>query len=315
LNPEVNPSPERCTKCNLPRRDLSHGADSPDYQNLTPEKRYMLAELGTHPFTPEPPSQKNDPPTERPTHCVNCGAISDWCAAQNVRCCLYCTHAPSTSETVGERRQVNRGELGTPVRFEIETDEGWVIRFEGKEAADHVEALDYAASLAVVHGAEFPRALPFVSRRSTVTPEAELPPLPFCPPHLRLVLRHPEVYAVGCIQCERNELKARPACLTCGGDGLTVVDKEPCPSCSHASRTAPPSIPTDEGTARERGHRALDVYLDAPNCAGWCGDGTKRDAEEAFYTALSAALVEKARCIGCLSEDENRGAIFTEVTR
>lgn len=65
-----------------------------------------------------------------------------------------------------ERRQVSPGELGTPVRFEIETAEGWIVRYEGEDAAAHVRALDGTCGLASTRGMAFPDALPLVGRVS-----------------------------------------------------------------------------------------------------------------------------------------------------
>lgn len=66
---------------------------------------------------------------------------------------------------MGKRRQVNPGELGTPVRFEIETDQGWIIRFTGEEAAEHCKTIDAACGLASARGSmTFPDSLPLVLR-------------------------------------------------------------------------------------------------------------------------------------------------------
>ena len=61
-----------------------------------------------------------------------------------------------------ERRSVNPGELGSPIRFEIETDRGWIIRFLGEEAAVHAAAIDQACSIATA--LRFPTILPEVFR-------------------------------------------------------------------------------------------------------------------------------------------------------
>jgi hypothetical protein len=65
--------------------------------------------------------------------------------------------------TEEERRQVNIGELGRPIHFEIRTDQGWTIRFEGEEAANHVGAIDAACVFAGDRVA-WPSALPIVER-------------------------------------------------------------------------------------------------------------------------------------------------------
>jgi hypothetical protein len=70
-----------------------------------------------------------------------------------------------------ERRQVNRDELGAPVRYEIETDEGWLIRFIGAEANAHVAAIDTACVIAGDRVA-WPKALPLVSRVATPSESA-----------------------------------------------------------------------------------------------------------------------------------------------
>jgi hypothetical protein len=91
---EVNPSPERCAK----HRNCCCGIVGPSAYASAIHEDHACERC----FPDAAQSQKNDPSTERPTHCVNCGALSDWCAAQYVRCCLDCTHATSTSEKVGE---------------------------------------------------------------------------------------------------------------------------------------------------------------------------------------------------------------------
>lgn len=65
-----------------------------------------------------------------------------------------------------ERQQVSRGDFGEVVRFELETDTGVIVRYEGEEASTHVAAIDAACLLAGVHGMSFPDALPRVGRRS-----------------------------------------------------------------------------------------------------------------------------------------------------
>jgi hypothetical protein len=69
---EVNPSPERCAYrsrygevCNKPQKSARHRT----YRGEKPAALHILK----HPFTPEPPSQKNDPSTEEPT-CSQCGS-------------------------------------------------------------------------------------------------------------------------------------------------------------------------------------------------------------------------------------------------
>lgn len=71
-------------------------------------------------------------------------------------------HADTEGERRPERRAVDAGELGTPIRFEIETDQGWIIRFDGDNAAAHVRALDAACAIAASRGVSFPTALPLV---------------------------------------------------------------------------------------------------------------------------------------------------------
>ena len=62
---QTNKNEERCARlrgagvvCNLPRRDLVHGSDSPAYADLTPDRRRILhEEIGTHPFVPPSPPE------------------------------------------------------------------------------------------------------------------------------------------------------------------------------------------------------------------------------------------------------------------
>jgi hypothetical protein len=83
-NPEVNPSPERCAYPNCDHASIAHGYGN-HCRECCGEGRCL------HPFTPEPPSQKNDPSTERKMKvCTSMGTPIPEPAA------------PSTSEKVVE---------------------------------------------------------------------------------------------------------------------------------------------------------------------------------------------------------------------
>jgi hypothetical protein len=99
----------------------------------------------------------------------------------------------------------------------------------------------------------------------------------------------------------------------CGTDTMQKGTVCLCAPCRAESQTSP--APISKWLARERAHRALDEYITAPNCAGWCGSDSNRTAEEAFYSALSVALAAEPRCDGCLAEDRLRESITGEETK
>jgi hypothetical protein len=79
---------------------------------------------------------------------------------------------PTIAETPSPaegRRFVDRGELGTPIHFEIQTDEGWTISYQGDEAAQHVDTLDAACEVAHIHGFSAP-VVPPVVKRTHISP-------------------------------------------------------------------------------------------------------------------------------------------------
>lgn len=53
-----------------------------------------------------------------------------------------------SERVTGERRYVEPNEFDRRVRFEIETVDGWIIRYTGEEAEAHCAALDAACALA-----------------------------------------------------------------------------------------------------------------------------------------------------------------------
>lgn len=119
----------------------------------------------------------------------------------------------------GERRAVDAGELGTPTRFEVQYDSGWSVLFEGADAAEHVRAVDAACFIAGDR-VRWPTALPFV---------------------------------------RRIEEPIRIACLTCGGDGVSLTGT-PCRDCTHA-RTTPPVDVSDERRKEWRAMAAIPESL------------------------------------------------------
>lgn len=61
------------------------------------------------------------------------------------------------------RRPVDRGDFGKAIRFEVEHEDGTVVRYVGPDAQRHLEALDAACDIAWSHGkSDWPTALPEV---------------------------------------------------------------------------------------------------------------------------------------------------------
>lgn len=74
--------------------------------------------------------------------------------------------APAPSATP-HRRPVDRDDFGRAVRFEIEHEDGTVVRYVGAAAQRHVEVLTEACDLARAHGkTDWPETLPEVFRPS-----------------------------------------------------------------------------------------------------------------------------------------------------
>jgi hypothetical protein len=87
-----------------------------------------------------------------------------------------------------ERRQVSPGDFGRPVRFEIEHEDGTIVRYRGKEAALHVGALNAACSL-VGNRIRWPEMLPEVSRAQPAAGPPVNPPVASADPELAALLR------------------------------------------------------------------------------------------------------------------------------
>jgi hypothetical protein len=86
-----------------------------------------------------------------------------------------------------ERRQVSPGDFGRPVRFEIEHEDGTIVRYRGKEAALHVGALNAACSL-VGNRIRWPEMLPEVSRAQPAAGPPVNPPVASADPELAALI-------------------------------------------------------------------------------------------------------------------------------
>jgi hypothetical protein len=71
-------------------------------------------------------------------------------------------------EAVPQRLQVSPGDFGRVVRFEVETEDGTVVRYHGREAEDHCAAIDDACRIAAARGkTDWPQIVPEVIRSAT----------------------------------------------------------------------------------------------------------------------------------------------------
>jgi hypothetical protein len=96
--------------------------------------------------------------------------------------------AQSPQVGAAERRQVSPGDFGRPVRFEIEHEDGTIVRYRGKEAALHVGALNAACSL-VGNRIRWPEMLPEVSRAQPAAGPPVNPPVASADQELARLLR------------------------------------------------------------------------------------------------------------------------------
>jgi hypothetical protein len=83
---------------------------------------------------------------------------------------------------------VSPGDFGRPVRFEIEHEDGTIVRYRGKEAELHVGTLNAACSL-VGNRIRWPEMLPEVSRAQPAAGPPVNPPVASADPELAKLLR------------------------------------------------------------------------------------------------------------------------------
>jgi hypothetical protein len=230
MNPEVNPSPERCAYrspygevCNKPQKSARHRT----YRGEKPAAMHILK----HPFTPEPPSQKNDPSTEeRPDDiCYRCERKrSELSAHGNGTLCLSFVDPPaSTSEKVGE------SEVADALGDLIKDPTSW-----------NLDPADCHLRVPVSLVGKLERAL---SRRSTVTPERREYDFNVVRVYC---LRHPRTAmgynAVGflCGECR--------AAVTVFGPSEPTVTPEALTTCDGWTPCLRSSVPPVEGRSADR---------------------------------------------------------------
>jgi hypothetical protein len=95
-----------------------------------------------------------------------------------------------------------------------------------------------------------------------------------------------------------SALANRPACLTCGGNGLTVVDAKPCPDCSHARLAR-------RSTVQPAETRGAFMIVECGSCRAGkhmeCKPGCPCECPSA--DPAPSPVIEKAReCIECGAE-------------